>query len=340
VPPTIYDIAERADVSTATVSRVFNDESGVAAQTRDRVLQAAEALDYRPHASAQSLARQQTKLIAVVVPVLAQSFYMGVLRGMQDALAESDFDLLVYTPSHPGEIEKALRRATQRGRSDGLLFLSREVTSDIAEYLQSTFQEVVLVDTHHSDFESISIRNEEGGYIATRHLLERGGDRIAHITAEMPEPPPAEQRRKGYERALSEAGRSPILARGGQEPFAFSKEGGRQAMLKLLDRDPLPDAVFASSDMQALGARAAIEEAGYDVPQDIALVGFDDIELSEYVGLTTIHQPLLDFGKLAIEKLLGRIDDPERRVSSTVFDPELVVRDTCGSPEGETEGVH
>jgi LacI family transcriptional regulator len=215
--------------------------------------------------------------------------------------------------------------------------LSREVTSDIAEHLRTTFQEVVLVDTQHSDFESISIRNEEGGYIATRHLLDRGHDRIAHITAEEPEPLPAKQRRKGYERALSEAGQSPILARGGGEPFAFSKEGGRQAMESLLKRDALPDGVFASSDMQALGAREAAEQAGYQVPSDIALVGFDDVDLSKYVGLTTIRQPLLDFGKLAIEKLLGRIDDPERRVSSTVFDPELVVRQTCASAKSREQ---
>lgn len=333
MPPTIYDIAERADVSTATVSRVFNEESGVATETRERVLEAAQALDYRPHASAQSLARQQTNTIAVVVPVLAQYFYMGVLRGIQDSLAETDFDLLVYTPSRPGEIEKPLRRATQRGRSDGLLFLSREVTPTIADHLEASSQEVVLVDTQHPKFESITIKNEEGGFIATRHLIDRGHERIAHITAEEPEPPPAEQRRKGYERALSNDDRDPILSRGAEEPFAFSKEGGYQAMTSLLDRDPMPDAVFASSDMQAVGARKAIREAGLRVPKDVALVGFDDIDLSEYVGLTTIRQPLLDFGKLAIEKLLGRIDDPERNVSSTVFAPELVVRSSCGYRE-------
>jgi LacI family transcriptional regulator len=330
VPPTIYDIAERADVSTATVSRVFNDESGVATETRQRVLEAAQALDYRPHASARNLARQKTNIIAVVVPVLAQYFYMGVLRGIQDSLANSDFDLLVYSPSRPGEIENPLRRATKRGRSDGLLFLSREVTPGIVEHLRATDQEVVLVDTEHPEFESIAIKNEEGGYIATRHLIDEGHERIAHITSEEPEPPPAEQRRKGYERALSDAGQEPILARGAGEPFAFSKEGGYRAMTSLLDRDSMPDAVFASSDMQAVGARKAIRETGLRIPQDVALVGFDDIDLSAYVGLTTVRQPLLDFGKFAIEKLLGRMDDPGRNVSSTVFAPELVVRSSCG----------
>lgn len=328
MPPTIYDIADRADVSTATVSRVFNDESGVAPETRERVLEAAQALDYRPHASAQSLARQKTKLIAVVVPVLAQYFYMGVLRGVQEALAESDFDLLVYAPSRPGEMQAHLRRATQRGRSDGLLFLSTRVNADIATHLESTPQEVVLVDTEHPSFESISVDNEKGGYRATRHLVERGYENIAHITADQPEPPPAQNRREGYERALEEAGQSPMVARGEKEPFAFEKRGGFRAMNDLLDRDPVPDAVFCSSDMLALGAMQALDGAGYQVPDDVALVGFDDVDVSTHIGLTTIRQPLLDFGKLGIEKLLRRIDDPHRNVSNTVFAPELVVRDT------------
>jgi len=335
VPPTIYDIADRADVSTATVSRVFNDQSGVAAETREKVLEAAQALDYQPHASAQSLARQRTKLIAVVVPVLAQYFYMGVLRGVQDALASSEFDLLVYAPSHPGEIKQQLKRATQRGRSDGLLFLSAKVTPDIADHLRSTSQQVVLVDTEHADFESISLDNEEGGYKATRHLVDSGYQDVAHITADRPEPPPARMRRKGYERALAEAGQSPIVARGEKEPFAFDKKGGYRAMKELLQREPVPQAVFASSDMQAIGARKALEEQGRSVPKDVAIVGFDDIDISGYVGLTTIRQPLRDFGKLAIEKLVGRIGDPERRVSSTVFAPELVIRGSCGGEDEE-----
>lgn len=339
MPPTIYDIADRANVSTATVSRVFNDESGVAPETRERVLEAARALDYRPHASAQSLARQKTNLIAVVVPVLAQQFYMGVLRGVQDALAQSDFDLLVYAPSRPGQMETHLRRASQRGRSDGLLFLSTQVTSGILDHLQSTPQEVVLVDTEHPEFESISLDNEEGGYRATRHLIELGYQRVAHITADHPEPPPAQKRRQGYQRALDEADRSPTVARGKKEPFAFEKKGGYQAMNTLLDRQPLPDAVFCSSDMLAIGAQQALQEGGYRVPTDVALVGFDDLDVSEYVGLTTIHQPLLDFGKLGIEKLLGRIEDPQRTVSSTVFAPELVVRTTCGATGSSPDRV-
>lgn len=338
MPPTIYDIAERADVSTATVSRVFNDQSEVAEETRSRVMKAAKALNYQPHASAQSLARQRTHLIAAVVPVLATYFYMGVLRGVQDALASTEFDLLVYTPSHPGEVEAQLRRASQRGRSDGLMLLSTSITPDIAEVLEASAQEVVVVDTEHPSFESISVDNEEGGYRATRHLLDQGRTRVAHITTGEPEPPPASKRRAGYERALREAGEGPpMIARGDKEPFAFSKDGGYQAMQALLDRDPAPDAVFAASDMQAVGALRALQDAGKRVPEEVALVGFDDIEVSGYVGLSTLRQPLRDFGKLAVEKMLARLDDPDRAVSSTVFAPQLLARRTCGGASEEAD---
>ena len=334
MPPTIYDIADHADVSTATVSRVLNDESKVAPDTRSRVMKAAQALGYQPHASAQNLARQRTDTIAVVVPLLANYFYMGVLRGIQQALASKAYDLLVYAPSHPDEVEEQVRRAAQRGRSDGFLLLSAPLQPGIVDCLNESSQAVVLVDTKHPNYESIYVDNRRGGYKATRHLLEAGYQRIAHITSDTPEPEPAAERRRGYEEALGEQNHSrasSLIARGNQEPFAFAKEGGYKAMKQLLQRDPPPDAVFAASDMQAIGALQAASEAGVRVPEDVALLGFDDIDVSAHVGLSTLRQPLREYGELAVEKLTARIQEPDRPVSSTVFDPEVVVRRTCGS---------
>lgn len=336
MPPTIYDIADHADVSTATVSRVLNDESKVASDTRSRVIEAAQALGYQPHASAQNLARQRTDTIAVVVPLLANYFYMGVLRGIQHSLASKAYDLLVYTPSHPDEVEEQVRRAAQRGRSDGFLLLSAPLRPSILKCLDETPQAVGLVDTKHPKYDSIYVDNQKGGYKATRHLMEAGYERIAHITADAPEPDPAQERRAGYEQALAEGNHpraSSLIARGNQEPFAFAKDGGYRAMKQLLRQSPRPDAVFAASDMQAIGALQAAEEEGLDVPRDIAVLGFDDIDVSQYVGLSTLCQPLHEYGKLAIEKLTTRIDKPDQSVSSTVFDPEIVIRRTCGVAE-------
>jgi len=349
VSATIYDIAERAGVSTATVSRVFNDESGVSEDTRERVLEAADALHYQPHASAQNLAREHTNQIAVVAPVVANYFYMHVMRGIQHVLAERDMDLMVHAPANPqGRIHVQpdaesfntyMERALQPGRNDGILLLSMPMTDAWAERLANTNRAVVLVDTEHPSFESFSVDSKHGGYEATKHLIDLGHERIGHITVAY-DPPPARLRRKGYEQALCESGRAvddDLIAASDERPFAFSEEGGYRAMKKLLERTPPPDAVFAGSDMQALGAMRAAQEADLRVPEDLALVGFDDSELSQCAGLTTIRQPARTMGTRAAENLLRRIETPgDDPVSNTVFTPELVVRRTCGG-EGEPE---
>lgn len=330
---TIYDIAERADVSTATVSRVLNKPAEVSAATRSRVLEAAQELNYQPHASAQNLARQHTNYIAVVAPVVANYFYMHVMRGIQHVLADREYDLMIHVPSHPEDIGKRLKSAIQPGRSDGVMLLSTPPDESWADRIRDVGRATILVDAHHPDIESIAVDNERGGYDATRHLIDLGYKRIAHITAD-PEPPPATQRREGYERALQEAGRAvdeTLIAASDALPFAFAEKGGYQAMQTLLRRRPRPDAVFAASDMQALGALDAAKEAGLSVPGDLAIVGFDDTDLSRFAGLTTLRQPAQAMGKRATEALLRHIEHANQPVSSTVLAPQLVVRRSCGT---------
>jgi DNA-binding LacI/PurR family transcriptional regulator len=195
---TIYDIAERVDVSTATVSRVFNDESGVSEETRQHVLDAAEALNYRPHASAQNLARKRTNQVAVVAPVVANYFYMHVMRGIQGVLADHDMDLMVHAPGNPqGRIharpdpeffDTYMARALQPGRNDGILLLSMPLTDEWAERLVDASRAVVLVDGERPEFESFSVDNKHGGFAATQHLIDRGYERIGHITVEYAPP--------------------------------------------------------------------------------------------------------------------------------------------------------
>lgn len=330
---TIYDIARKAKVSIATVSRVFNDSPRVSPKTRERVLEVARGLNYQPHVSAQSLARQNSHLISAVIPVVANYFYMEIIRGMQDALAESDYDLIVYVAPKPEAAGSQLERATQKGRSEGLLLLSTPLSDARVKRLRAARRPVVLVDALHPDFDSISIDNRKGGFMATRHLIDCGYERIAHITIH-PEAPPAAERRRGYEEALRGAGR-PIdkayIAASGKQPFGFVEESGYEAMLELLKRKPSPDAVFVASDIQALGALRALKERGLSAPDDVAIIGFDDIQISEYIGLTTLRQPIYEMGKLAVQKLLQRIRHPEHPTTNTVFSPSFIARSTCGA---------
>lgn len=322
---TIYDIAAEAEVSIATVSRVFNASPRVSDVTRARVERVALHLGYRPHALAQGLARKTSGLVSAVIPVLTNYFYMEVLRGIQDVLASSDLDLIVYTAQTPEDVDGQLTRALQRGRAEGLLLLSTPVTEARAAQMASARHGIVLVDSSHAAFDSLTVDNVSGGYTATRHLVERGFERIAHITV-FPEPPPARDRRTGYERAMQEAGLTPWIAASDRRPYGFCEESGYEAMRRLIESPVRPQAVFVASDVQALGALCALQDAGLSVPDDMAVVGFDDIKVAAYARLTTLRQPMNAMGRLAAERLLGRLADPTGAPQHTLFTPELVCR--------------
>lgn len=336
---TIYDIADQARVSIATVSRVFNGHPRVSDGTRQRVFEVAESLGYEPHASAQSLARQNTKLISAVVPMMTSFFFMEVLRGLQDRLDKSDYDLLVYASRTLDKVDGQLGRAVQRGRSDGLLLVSSPLTSERARRLAASRNAVVLVDSFHDDFDSVSVDNQRGGAVAMLHLLDRGHDRVG-LLLPVEASVPAQDRRAGYEQALAEDGRAVdesliVSADWDHDHHGYTRFAGYRAMQTLLDRfkdrpADRPTAVFAAADVMAFGALRAIREAGLTVPGDMDVVGFDDVASSAYVGLTTLRQPMYEMGKMAIEKLMRRLDAPDTPPSHTVFAPRLVVRETTG----------
>ncbi len=327
---TIYDIAQRAEVSIATVSRVFNDNPRVSQETRQRVQRVAKSMGYRPHAMAQGLARRTTSLVAAVIPVLTNYFYMESLRGVQDALADTDFDLIVYSATTPEAADGQLFRALQRGRSEGLLVFSTPLNEERHRRLDASRQPIVLVDAEDARFDSILVDNREGGVRATRHLIEQGYRRIAHITV-FPEPPPARARREGYEKVMAEAGRAPLIVASDRRPYGFCEESGYEAMRTLIARADRPDAVFVASDVQALGALTALQEAGLDAPADVALVGFDDVKVSAFARLTTLRQPMYEMGVLAVERLLQRLADPALAPERYLFTPELVCRRSSGA---------
>jgi len=340
---TIYDIAEQVGVSTATVSRALNGDQCVSSDTKARIEHAATKLNYRPHVTAKSLALQKTDTLAVVIPVRANDFYVNVLRGMQDALDESEttFDLIIFAATNPDRADAQVQRASQRGRSEGLLLLSMTPTDAQTDHLLRAELPTVLVDAEHDEFASVAVDNVLGGYLATSHLLSQGYTRIAHITVP-PVSSPAAERRRGYEKALHEAGQ-PVdphwVVECGSPPYEYTEASGYDAMNALLRRSERPDAVFAVSDTLALGALKAANEAGVTVPSDIALIGFDDIRASQYVGLSTLRQPMREIGRRAVATLLARTSGTadDAAPASTVLEPRLIERATSQpSPSAPT----
>lgn len=313
--PTIRDVARRAGVGVGTVSRVLNDSPLVTAEMRVRVLGAIEELGFRRNSTARSLSVGRTHHVGVVAPFFTSPSSVERLRGVSDCLTARGYGLLLV------DIETARQRANvlaDLSRLDGLLVISLPLTDGEVDRLARDRMPAVLVDTTHPRLAHVAIDDVYGGRLATEHLLARGHRRIAFV-GDRPYPSfgftSSERRRQGYHAALADAGleAEPALERRG----GHDREDARALAEQLLLRVPEPpSAVFAASDVQALGVLEAAQAAGLRVPQDLAVIGFDDIELAAVVGLTTVRQELRQSGHLGAELLLAAIErapEPARR---------------------------
>lgn len=328
---TIYDIAAKAGVSIATVSRVFNDNPRVSEETRCSVLRAANELGYQPHASARSLARRQTETISAIIPMISNYFFAEILKGLQDRMSKSPYDLLVFSAPDLEDVESLLFKALHRGRSAGVMLFSAPLKDETVSRLQKSGQPVVLVDSFHKAFDSISTNNRVGGAAAADFIISSGAQRPAVLAAN-PKSVPARDRLDGFKERLAEENillRAEDVLYSQQQVFdGFNEQSGYDGMNELLEKDELPDAVFATSDIQALGALKAIREAGLQSPEDIQVIGFDDLSIASYVGLTTIRQPMHDIGAGAFDLLMARIECPTTPVVHTIYSPSLIERQT------------
>lgn len=328
---TIYDIAEKAGVSIATVSRVFNDNPRVSESTRATVLEVAERLGYQPHVSARSLARRQTETISAIVPMLSNYFYAEVLKGLQDRMAATSFDLLVYSAPTLDEIEGQLEKALHRGRSAGVMLFSAPVKGGLEQRLQHSDTPVVLVDCYHPGFDSISTDNRRGGEIAADYLLAAGVRKPAVLMAN-PHSVPASHRLDGFRSGLDKQGivlpEDHLVVSSDGYHDGFNEEAGFEGMMALLDAGVVPDGIFATSDVQAIGAMDALRQSDLNVPEDIQIIGFDDLPIARYLGLTTLRQPMSEMGARAFELLMERMSRPSSTVAHTVFAPSLISRNT------------
>ncbi len=335
MPPTIYDIAKAAHVGIGTVSRVLNNHPNVSLATRTKVLNVANRLNWQPHPYARGLARQKTNTVLAVVPFFSTYFFVEVLRGVQTKLGQMEYDLILYGINDPHHVDELLKRNSLRMRVDGVLFLSMAIPERFVEQYSRLKIPIVLVDTKQKDLDSVFVENVTGARTATKHLIGLGHRRIGMLNASM-RSQPAQERFEGFKLAMREAALEidPRLTVSSNSTIldGFTREAGYELMKELLslghDR---PSAVLVASDIQASGALWAIEEAGLCCPEDIAIVGFDDIELASHLRLTTMRQPMFDMGVLAGRKIEERISGSIAPPSNIPLVPELVVRETCGA---------
>jgi LacI family transcriptional regulator, galactose operon repressor len=337
---TIYEVAKKAGVGIGTVSRVLNNSSKISPETRDRVLKVIKTLSYQPHAMAQGLARKKSLIIAALVPFFTGHFYIELLKGIQQAVSPHKYDLILYSIEDSNNKDFYLKRVLQQRRVDGVVLASLPLSEPYAKEFHRRKLPLVLVDMFHPEFDSITVNNQAGAHAAAQHLIRLGHRRLAMITGHL-DCAPAQHRHRGFQKALNEAGiklpgnlmiSSDCLP--GEVSIindGFNKDTGYLAMRQLLALNgKRPTGVFIASDIQALGAMRAVRESGLHIPDDIAIVGFDDIELAEYVGLTTMRQPMFQMGMQAAERLLALIDTPNSPRQHRRIATELVIRESCG----------
>ncbi len=335
----IKEVALKAGVSIATVSRVINDKGPVAEETRRRILATIDQLRYVPHGAARSLITNQTDTIGVLLPDLYGEFFSEVIRGIDLAARRSGFHVLISGfHSDRAEIEAVLRAL--RGRVDGLIVLSPDVDAQgLRRNLPETLP-VVLLNTRINgringragggELDAINVDNHGGAFAMVRHLAGLGHRRIALICGPA-ENADARERLRGYRDALRAEGIE--LSAALEMPGDFSEDSGYRAGQRLLTLEPRPEAVFAANDSMAIGCLFALREAGVRVPEDVALAGFDDIPIARYVTppLSSVHVPIAELGERAMERLLHAVErkNAHERRQETV-PTTLVVRGSCG----------
>lgn len=334
---TIRDVARQAGVSVATASRVVSGKDVVSPETRERVLAVIEELGFTPSPAARRLSLGRTMTIGVVVSFLTRPQAAERLRGIEAVLADSDYDLVIYNVETTHQRDRYLRTLVEPHRTDGILVVSLPPDPASVPALAAASVPVVFIDVHVSYVSSMpSVVGDDiaGGAAAARHLLELGHRRIGFI-GDAPDSPfgftSSQDREAGMRRELDAAGvelRPEWVGHG-----AHGRYEARELTRRMLSREPRPTAIFAASDTQALGVIAAAHEAGLNVPDDLSVIGYDDIEAADYVGLTTIRQQLFESGRRGAEILLAAIDQRPESGPVVRLSPELVVRATTAPPK-------
>ncbi|MEV7975123.1 LacI family DNA-binding transcriptional regulator [Streptomyces sp. NPDC086519] len=335
--PTLEEVAARAGVGRGTVSRVINGSPRVSDATRAAVEAAVNELGYVPNTAARALAANRTDAIALVVPepetrFFAEPYFSDMLSGVGAELSDTEMQLLLIFAGSDRE-RRRLAQYLAAHRVDGVLLVSVHADDPLPDLLAQLEIPAVISGPRSAEetLTSVDSDNYGGARSAVEHLLARGRRTIAHITGRL-DVYGAQRRVDGYRDALLDVGREPdeLLI----EPGDFTEEGGRRAMARLLEREPGLDAVFAGSDVMAAGARQVLRVAGRRIPEDVALVGYDDSAIARHMDppLTSVRQPIEEMGRAMIDLLLAEIADrrpaaargPERR--HAVLPTALVTR--------------
>ncbi|UCF96328.1 MAG: LacI family DNA-binding transcriptional regulator [Spirochaetaceae bacterium] len=332
---TIKDIAREANVSYATVSRALNNKRGVREATRQKVLKLATEMSYTPNAIARGLVKKQTHTLGLIIPDITNPFYPEVARGIEDGAAEEGFSIFLCNTNWERERELEYLKLLAEKRADGIILAPIDNEVETAESRLTGKMPIVYVSnapvgTLHS---FVVIDNVLGGFLATEHLIRSGYRKIGFVGSTEDSLTIAE-RLKGYRKALEKYGIT--IDERHIQLGEFKQESGYRIMRKMISDGDYPRAIFAENDLLALGILQGVKAGGLSVPEDVAVVGFDDIPFASFPGvqLTTINQPTYEMGRKAVNILLGQIQGSDGNLAAQsqqiYLKPRLIVRQSSG----------
>lgn len=333
---TIRDVAREAGVGLGTVSRVLNNSPMVSDSTRQHVVDVIERLNYTPNPVARRLSLGKTLTIAVIVPFFTRPGFSERLNGVVSVLSPSPYDLLIYNVDSPELRRNCFHNLPPRELVDGALLLSLPPSDKEAQLLTTTKIPIVLIDSEHPALEEmhqVCVDDVAGGELATQHLVDLGHRCIGFIGDIIDNPfnfRSSRDRYQGYRNVLENVG-IPFQP----DHYAEGEHGRRQARemaVTMLSQPGRPTAIFAASDTQAVGVLEAARELGLNVPADLSVLGYDDIELADIMQLTTIRQMLFESGKRGVELLLRTLQQPDIEPVHEYLDVELVIRESTAPP--------
>ena len=333
---TIYQVAQRAGVAISTVSRVLNNSPNVSEKTKEKVNEAIKELNFRPQVSARKLASREPQMVAIAVPSFTTPYYNEVLKGVKDEIQDMDLDIVIYNTGSKYP-EEGIENFFDRGTADALITMSIDITDTVHRQLQASEIPVVLIRSRHPEYNYYDLNNRKGGFLAGEHLIKQGFTRLGMIKPAM-HSRSADDREAGFIEALKEF-KMPIekkfFVTGESTKHAgFTEEAGFEAIYAYDRMDDFPDAIFCSNDTLAIGAFHALSKLGMDIPEDIALMGYDNIKFTKYLDLTTIDQKMYSVGVSATRRLAEIIrHDPKEKVQKLI-DPILVQRNSTKNMKG------
>lgn len=331
---TIYQVASRAGVAISTVSRVLNNSPNVSDKTKEKVQMAIDELNFRPQVSARKLASRKPQMLAIAVPSFTTPYYNEVLKGVKDEIEAMDLDIVIYNTGSKNPKE-GIENFFNRGTADTVISISIDIDDSIHRLIQASGMPIVLIGSSHPEYDYIDLNHRKGGFIAGEHLVKQGYKNIGLIRPAL-ETKAGMLREQGFIDALKEfkmpINRKLFLTGQSTKHAGFTEEAGFEAVYEYDKLGEFPDAIFCANDTQAIGAYHALNKLGIRVPQDIGLMGYDNIKFTKYLDLTTMDQKMYSIGVQATNRLAEIIAGDRESKLQIAIDPVLVARNSTNNP--------